>query len=301
MMGVIDETGKLEYGQVFFQYTERLGEKNPHTIYTGKVIVTKNPCLFVGDIKKLDAVDVPELHHLWDVIVFPAKGPRPHTDEISGSDLDGDRYFVCWDQDLIPTMMEKPMDYDPPETKKSESITIDDVKRFFIDYIRNEQLGIIDNQWLVYADEEGVHNYFCKYLSVKHAIAVDFPKHGVVVELPKEIKKSKYPDFMERPPNISYYSRSVVGKLWRIVVKSMNIEKDPESNYQNISPDNTLLLEEYFNLNNCYENGIIEEILNFKFAYDDEVNFLKSEYGIESEAELLLGDIIDFHSYVKKT
>jgi len=179
----------LNMGKFFFQYTEKLGEKYPHSVYTGKVIVTKNPCLFVGDIKILDAVDVPELHHLWDVIVFPAKGPRPHTDEISGSDLDGDRYTVCWDQELIPTKMENPMDYNPPESKKSELITIDDVKRFFVDFIKNEQLGIIDNQWLVYADEEGVHCDTCKYLSELHAIAVDFPKHGVLVELPKEKKK----------------------------------------------------------------------------------------------------------------
>jgi len=92
----------------------------------------------------------------------------------------------------------------------------------------------------------------------------------------------------------------VVGKLWRIVVDSMDIEKDPVSNYQNISLDNTLLMEEYFNINNCTENGILEEIVNFKVAYDDEVNYLKSEYGIEREVELLLGDIIDIHSYIKK-
>ena len=45
---------------------------------------------------------------------------RPHPDECSGSDLDGDIYFVCWDKDLIPAAADNPMKYKkelPTETK----------------------------------------------------------------------------------------------------------------------------------------------------------------------------------------
>jgi len=37
---------------------------------------------------------------------------RPHPNECSGSDLDGDIYFVCWDSELIPPQTIDPMEYD---------------------------------------------------------------------------------------------------------------------------------------------------------------------------------------------
>lgn len=46
--------------------------------------MTKSPCHYPGDVRKFFAVDVPELHHIVDCIVFPQNGPRPHPNEMAG-------------------------------------------------------------------------------------------------------------------------------------------------------------------------------------------------------------------------
>ena len=92
MMGVMDETGLLQNGQVFVQCSHMTSEGNDDEplvsdqrfIVTHSVVVTRNPCLHPGDVRYLEAVDVPELSHLVDCIVFPKNGPRPHPNEMAG-------------------------------------------------------------------------------------------------------------------------------------------------------------------------------------------------------------------------
>ncbi|CAI0552646.1 unnamed protein product [Linum tenue] len=51
---------------------------------------------------------------------------RPHPNECSGSDLDGDIYFVCWDSELIPPEQIPPMDYTPqPTMQLDHDVTIE--------------------------------------------------------------------------------------------------------------------------------------------------------------------------------
>lgn len=115
MFGIVDEYGVLESGQVFIQYTlmrdnrlyiraeEERANRDICVVRTGKVVMTKNPCHHPGDLRVFEAVDRPELSHLKDVVVFPQKGDRPHSNEISGSDLDGEycRRFPIERNDLL--------------------------------------------------------------------------------------------------------------------------------------------------------------------------------------------------------
>ena len=89
MLGVVDDTGQLGYGEVFIRYTVDAYQKHPgrhnrRQTLTGSVLVTKNPMIVGGDVRMFTAVDLPALHHMCDVIVFPHWGPRPHPDEMAG-------------------------------------------------------------------------------------------------------------------------------------------------------------------------------------------------------------------------
>ena len=129
LMGVLDESQTLEYGQVFIKIFDKNmihdttiirrrgyhnrnddckdeNELNKNGInIVGKVIVYKSPCVNPSDVRVLTAVQEsyvpPDIGNLCNVIVFPAKGKRPHTHECSGSDLDGDRYSIIWDPNIV--------------------------------------------------------------------------------------------------------------------------------------------------------------------------------------------------------
>lgn len=86
MMGCLDETKTLEYGEVFVQCSgagrrqffddDSRMFSDRSFIIEGEVVVAKNPCLHPGDIRVLKAVNVPALHHMVDCVVFPQKGKR---------------------------------------------------------------------------------------------------------------------------------------------------------------------------------------------------------------------------------
>ncbi|KAG2572657.1 hypothetical protein PVAP13_7KG196400 [Panicum virgatum] len=125
LIGCLDETGKLDYGQVYIRITKNLKEQKYSeqpffcnddgmtAVIVGKVAISKNPCLHPGDVRVLEAIYDPGLdaRGLIDCVVFPQRGERPHPNECSGGDLDGDLFFITWDDKLIPEKVDAPMDY----------------------------------------------------------------------------------------------------------------------------------------------------------------------------------------------
>ncbi|KAJ2991459.1 hypothetical protein NUW58_g2506 [Xylaria curta] len=106
-------SSKQEFPQIFLQVPRpgaSLDNPKNYMIVTGLCVVGRNPSLHPGDLRIVEAVDVPALRHLRDVVVFPANGDRDIPSMCSGGDLDGDDFFVIWDPDLIPPERNYPPD-----------------------------------------------------------------------------------------------------------------------------------------------------------------------------------------------
>ncbi|GBM42197.1 RNA-dependent RNA polymerase 1 [Araneus ventricosus] len=295
MLGVLDETGTLEYGQVFVQYSEELGNIHSSTnILEGTVVVTKNPCMHPGDVRKLEAINVPALHHIKDCIVFPAKGKRPHPDEMAGSDLDGDEYVLIWYDDLIfPEQNAPPMNYPPnPEVQHPGSIQVPDMIDFLCTYIQNDNIGVLANAHLAWADvhPDGIFSKVCMEIAKKYPLVLDFAKSGFTCYLNSGEKPKLYPDFMEKgAANNSYKSKKALGYLYR-VVRNLEacVSKVDVANLEH-EVDEMLVYSGWEHYKDSAEYHRRE--------YTKRVKNILKKYGLRSEAEVLTGYVGKMNDY----
>lgn len=187
--------------------------------------MTRNPCLNPGDLRLLQGVDKPELRHLFNVVVFSSKGERPQCNKMSGGDLDGDVYFVCWDRELISYLsvdqMQDPGNYRKPTTVK-EKPPQEGLADYFVFYLSKDILGKIANMHLALADQlgpQGPLDPSCLTLAHLQSIAVDFAKHGESVEssliFEFEQMMDHWPDFFEKTHQEMRVSTGILGQLYR--------------------------------------------------------------------------------------
>ena len=188
IFGVCDPTRTLQYGECFLRIT--LGNLGQPKAISGKVVVCKSPCYLLGDVRVLKAVNVtdnPEvgkLNHLVDCIVFPVQGKRPHPDEIAGSDLDGDEFFVSWDSHLIPPETKSPYDYPGSNTESKEK----DMIRYFAKQNENKKLTSRVNRYFnEWADLKGVTSYECESLGKLFSRVVDAGKTGEYIAIRRDL------------------------------------------------------------------------------------------------------------------
>ncbi|CAF0894236.1 unnamed protein product [Rotaria sordida] len=246
MFGIVDETATLQYGQVFCQYTvldtEQLenftrtnnirsyNQEEIKKVVVGKIVVTKNPCHHPGDLRTFEAVDVPKLRHLVDCIVFPQLGERPHPNEISGSDLDGDEYAVFWHPDLIPTTENfPPYEYDSQEKpqKLNRPVTRDDIRQIVLEISEQDALGRLSNLHLAYTDKYNIRHRDAMLIAAAIAEEVDAAKTGKhplteneIAELAHKLDNERA-DFFNRPKQFNLYASSnAIGILFRAIRRS---------------------------------------------------------------------------------
>ncbi|CAG8602550.1 7809_t:CDS:10 [Acaulospora morrowiae] len=295
LFGILDETGILGPGEIFVQTSIIISQNNTfsktkekverdHRVHVGKAVITRNPCLHPGDIQMVTAVNVPELSHLRNCVVFSMHGERPLPNCLSGGDLDGDEYFVCFDERIFFDGSEESMKYDPPDRKKLDRpVEISDLHEFFSDFMINNRLGQIANLHMAFADyeAEGVRCNECVYLAQMHSKAVDFNKTGVPVTdtLPRI---EKYPDFMGR--RTCYQSKKILGKLYRRIELDQPDEDSLLGYEDNVEPMQEFLAKgfEYY----------MEEAVICRNTYNSEIKALMKRYDIDTEPEVITSNII---------
>ncbi|KAL2900494.1 RNA-dependent RNA polymerase 2 [Bienertia sinuspersici] len=311
LLGCLDETGILDYGQVFVRLTlrkteldnldlnvfQKLDEKT--AILKGKVVVTKNPCLHPGDVRVLEAVYEVALEEkgLIDCLIFPQKGERPHPNECSGGDLDGDLYFISWDEKIIPPKTVAPMDYTACRPRiMDHDVTMEEIQRFFVDYMISDTLGTISTAHLVLADREPEKALSpkCLRLAELHSMAVDFAKTGAPAEMPNVLKPKEYPDFMERWDRPTYKSKGILGKLYRATVAAtipkLDFSWSEETARAAYDPE---LEEPGF-------EAFIETAKACKEMYRDKMSVLLMFYGATTEDEILTGNLRSKSAYLQR-
>jgi hypothetical protein len=92
--GIMDETGFLKEGEIFCVGVEE-GVKN--VITSEKLVITRAPALNPGDVRTAKAVMPPAkspLINLRNYVVFSQHRKRDLANQVSGSDLDKDRFYI---------------------------------------------------------------------------------------------------------------------------------------------------------------------------------------------------------------
>ncbi|KAF7937915.1 uncharacterized protein EAE97_007711 [Botrytis byssoidea] len=297
VLGCVDETNTLrgytkptvacgttyketELPQIFIQVPHR-ENTTQYNVIEGICLVGRNPSLHPGDLRVVQAVNVPALHHLRDVVVFPQSGERDVPSMCSGGDLDGDDFFVIWDKDLQPTEWNcEPMSYaalDPITLKRPVVVT--DLQKFFVKYMKNDSLPSIAHAHLAQADyqKQGIKDAKCLELAELHSKAVDYVKTGQPATMRKELAPPKWPHFMEKihqPASKQYHSQKILGQLYD-KVESVDFVPQYEE------PFDKRILRAY-----KLDSAILKAARQTKTKYDTAMRRILAQQDIKTEFEV---------------
>ncbi|KAG0650209.1 RNA-dependent RNA polymerase 1 [Hyphodiscus hymeniophilus] len=293
LLGCVDETKTLrgytksavapgeavtedELPQIFVQVPARDGE-NMWKVIEGICLVGRNPSLHPGDLRVVQAVNVPALHHLRDVVVFPSTGDRDVPGMCSGGDLDGDDFFVIWDKALQPTEINcEPMNFDPPEAIKQSHVKKSDLMKFFVRFMKNDSLPTIAHAHLGQSDflPRGIKDPKCLELAALHSKAVDYVKTGQPAEMPKRLRMSRWPHFMEKKYKPMYHSDKILGQLYD---KVQTVDFVPQWE----QPFDKRILRAY-----KLDNATLKAARQVKSEYDMSMRRLMAQQEIKTEFEV---------------
>ncbi|KAK6003095.1 hypothetical protein QM012_000940 [Aureobasidium pullulans] len=286
VLGCVDETNTLrmdpsELPEIFIQVP---GEKEGEwETAQGVCLLARNPSLHAGDIRVVRAVQCEALKHLKNVVVLPQQGERPLANMCSGGDLDGDDYLVMWDSDLLPPTQQwhtEPMNYEPPVPVMCAGPVQDEhLVKFFIDYIKNDNLGAIATAHRAIADREGsskgIAHPSCERLAQLHSQAVDFNKTGVPAKVEQGLVPREWPHWMPgKTKSRQYISTEVLGVLYDMVQPQPFVP-------QLEKPFDRRILDAY-----TLSSSQLDKAREFKRGYDQQMRRIMVQHNINTEFEV---------------
>ena len=301
LMGVIDETNTLEEDEVYINLVYSTEYSEVNKILNQNVTVYRSPSLYPGDIKILKAVENPFLSHMKNVIVFSKKGKRPTFNKLSGGDLDGDRYFVLFNDYITSNIKEK--NYPPLEDHKylnnnnnkyikNSKITIEDSINCIIEASKKDLVGVICDNHMAFADKSPLKAkddkcvQLCKYFNQE----VDANKTGNFIEI-STLKENHLiikgrPDFLSNGvfnENKVYKSPGILGKLYRMIDKkeiydifrinffNKVIRRNYEINLKYITKDCFQYLSNAYIIYNNYKIMLCNLMKKYNFCTESEL------------------------------
>ena len=147
VFAVCDPLNKLNYGECYFNPT--LPDNKARDFTAGqKFVVMRSQCYHPGDVRVLKMTDKRKGYEkLKDCLVLPVKGPRPHAFECFGGDLSGKKFFVSWDQSILPSGKEKPCNHSPSVKAKISAAVAHSVSKVTSKFKRtNPSKGVEDRK-----------------------------------------------------------------------------------------------------------------------------------------------------------
>ena len=289
LTGVPDSYGVLKENEVFVQL--KIDGKDKKVV-EGPILTYRNPCLHPGDHRRVTGVRAKELMHLFNVMVLPVKDCKQSlASACSGGDLDGDKFAVIWDADLVPAeeFIFPPCDYQtlgtaPPVTRVDVT-NQDELANYFTKFMANDSLGRIAHKHLALCDilDDGARHPLAIELAKSQSKAVDYPKTGIAPLVPEEalmlVEDKGFPDFMEKED--CYSSSKILGYLYRRC-KSVAYDFDMISNRKtNISMNMNLLVEGH--------EKYLDDAAEVYSCYAHNMRMLMSKFELKVEADVVLG------------
>ncbi|GFR23374.1 RNA-dependent RNA polymerase 1 [Trichonephila clavata] len=207
---------------------------------------------------------------------------------IRSSDLDGDEYSVLWNDDLIFHRSNEPAGtFHSAQQDAKKNITNSDMIDFLVEYIKNDQVGVVSNAHLVHADQKDIFSDVCIRIADKFSYAVDFAKTGISRHLSPSEKPSKYPDFTEKSDKETYQSKKALGKMFRVARDYESENENASIAYQDVKVDSDL---EYPGWEQYKDNAI-----QSRNKFDALLKTVLRNYGIQHEAEVFSGAFTNLH------